>query len=73
MVPDTFSISWERRLKELEAFKKEHGHCRVSTLSKDHARLGRWVNTMRGYRRQGKLSEERIRRLNQLGFVWNLR
>ena len=63
--------AWERRLKELEAFKKEHGHCRVSTLSKDHASLGCWVRTMRVYRRRGELGEEQIRRLTQLGFVWD--
>jgi glycosyltransferase A (GT-A) superfamily protein (DUF2064 family) len=63
--------AWESNYTALVKYQRAHGHCRVSTLSKNHARLGRWVSTMRGYRKQGKLSKERIRRLNQLGFVWN--
>ena len=60
--------SWQRRLQELAAFKKRFGHCDVSTLSKNHASLGNWVRTQRGRRRQGHLSKERIRLLDELGF-----
>jgi hypothetical protein len=63
--------AWESKYAALVEFQRTHGHCRVSVLSKDHARLSNWVRTMRGNRKRGKLSEERIRRLDELGFVWD--
>jgi len=63
--------AWESRYAALVEYQRTHGHCRVPTQSKDHASLSQWVSTMRGYRRRGKLDEERIRRLTQLGFVWD--
>jgi hypothetical protein len=65
------AAKWEKRFSELEAFKREHGHCNVSTLSKTHATLGTWVHTQRHQRKQGILSEERIQRLDRLDFVWD--
>ena len=62
---------WESKYAALVEYRRAHGHCRVPGRSKDHASLGRWVLRMRSYRRQGKLSQERIRRLTQLGFVWD--
>jgi hypothetical protein len=61
---------WESMFAALVEFRRIHGHCRVSTLDKDHSSLGNWVRTQRTRRRQGKLSEERIRKLDELGFVW---
>ena len=65
--------AWEAHYAALVKYKQVHGHCQVSTQSKDHASLGNWVRTMRGCRKRGKLSEERIRRLTELGFVWSVR
>ncbi|MGA2031333.1 MAG: helicase associated domain-containing protein [Thermoguttaceae bacterium] len=63
--------AWESKYAALVKYQRAQGHCRVSKLSKDHASLGNWVRTMREYRKRGKLSEERIRRLTQLGFEWD--
>jgi hypothetical protein len=63
-------VAWESKYAELVEYQRMHGHCRVSTLSEDHANLGNWVSGMRRYRKQGKLNEERIRRLDKIGFVW---
>jgi hypothetical protein len=63
--------AWESKYAALVEYKRTHGHCRVPIRSKDHPSLGNWVRTMRGYRRRGKLSKERIRRLDELGFVWD--
>jgi hypothetical protein len=63
---------WESRYAALVEFRKEHGHCRVSTLSKTHAALGNWVRTLRVRKRQGKLSAERVGRLDALGFTWDI-
>lgn len=64
---------WESKFAALVEYQQTHGHCRVSSISKDHASLGNWVRTMRGQRRRGKLREERIRRLDELGFEWNVK
>ena len=69
---DARSDAWKRRLHELAAFKREFGHCCVSTLSKDHASLGNWVRTQRGLRRLGRLSREQISLLDELGFSWGV-
>ena len=64
--------TWERHFDELKAFQKQHGHCNVSTLSETDAALGRWVHIQRRQRKVGNLSVERIRRLDQIGFTWNI-
>ena len=58
--------AWELKLKELKAFKEQHGHCRVSLAPSG---LGCWVGNIR--QTKEKLSEKRIRKLNQIGFDWN--
>ncbi len=69
---DYFEYQWESKYAALVIFREEYGHCRVSTLSKPHAALANWVRTMRVRKRQGKLSAERIRRLDLLGFIWDM-
>ena len=63
--------AWESMYAALVEYKRVHGHCRVPTEWEEDASLSRWVIMMRQYRRRGKLSEERIRRLTELGFVWD--
>jgi len=63
---------WEAQFTALVAFRKANGHCRVSTVSKSDPSLGRWVRKMRTKRRQGKLSAERIRQLEAIGFDWEV-
>jgi len=64
---------WDERLAALEAYKSEHGHCRVPQGYKLNKQLGRWVNAQRLFYAKGKLSSERIAKLEALGFEWKLR
>jgi RNase H-fold protein (predicted Holliday junction resolvase) len=75
-------VDWDERFKQLKAFQKEHGHCRVSgQKDKDSAshQLKCWVATQREqykFLQQGKKSrmkEERIYKLNDIGFDWKLK
>jgi hypothetical protein len=78
-------ISFDDRMKDLQAFKEEHGHCNVSLSKSDknakYKSLGRWCSQLRqSYRtiKQGgsphsKLSDDDIQRLERLGFEWSLR
>lgn len=61
---------FDERMIELEAFKAKYGHCRVPQVWRENKRLGQWVATMRNLRKANKLSEEHIRQLDAIGFVW---
>jgi hypothetical protein len=62
---------WEERFGELLKFKKRFGHCNVPSRWQKNLKLGRWVSMQREFRQAGKLSDERIHRLEELGFEWN--
>lgn len=59
---------WKKRFSELQAFQARHGHCRVPSTWPDRE-LAAWVVHQRQFRT--RLSPERRRRLDQLGFVWS--
>ena len=61
--------AWESKYAALVEYQRTHGHCQVSPLSKDHTHLGEWASRIRRSRKRGKLSEERIRRLDVVGPV----
>jgi hypothetical protein len=63
---------WEAMYAELAEYKQIHGHCRVSSISEEHRKLGNWVRTQRTRRRQGALLLDQVHRLNALGFTWEL-
>ena len=62
--------AWIARFDELVDFKNENGDCNVPNR---HGSLGRWVFTQRRYHKKGKLSQERIKLLESIGFEWVLR
>ena len=60
---------WERAFAALQELKKREGHCLVHALHvEDGINLGYWVSVQR--RRKNRMSRERKRRLDKLGFVW---
>lgn len=68
---------WEERFEQLVEFKKNYDHVRVS---RGFGLLGTWVNAQRctlgpyklGPGNKGsKIYRERIRQLDEIGFVWN--
>jgi superfamily II DNA or RNA helicase len=62
--------SWDDRYQELVEFKAEHGHCDVPSGYKRKPKLAGFVNAMRGARKSGKLSAERLAKLEAVGFAW---
>ena len=60
------SENFDRRFHELLEFKETHGHTRVP---RRHGKLGDWVNKLR--QRKDRLDEQRLDRLNQIGFCWD--
>ena len=66
-------VLWEQRFAELRTFKATHSHCNVPDSWAENPQLAAWVRKQRTSKKKGKLSEERIQLLNDLGFVWNLK
>ena len=79
-------ISFDDRVKDLQAFKEEHGHCNVTISKSDkyikYHSLGVWCSNIRQTYKKikheqtppntRKLSDANIQRLDALGFKWSL-
>ena len=65
-------IEWDRMFKLLEEYKGKNGHCNVSRCDNENG-LGRWITTQRSNHTAGKLREDRVAKLEKIGFVWKLR
>jgi superfamily II DNA or RNA helicase len=63
---------WEEKHAELIKYKNDHGHCDVKIYHSEYSSLYNWLNRQRKFFRSGKLSEERIKKLEDLGMVWEL-
>lgn len=63
--------SWDERFGELAAYKDRFGDCDVPTRWQENRRLATWVVGQRQARKLGELSNEKIQRLDQIGFPWN--
>ena len=61
---------WDKRFAELLVYKERFGHTRVPAKWSENKPLGHWRHNQRLFRRQGKLSKERIARLDEIGFEW---
>ncbi len=64
---------WHLRLAELRAFHERFGHCRVPAKWKENIPLAHWVDVQRQFKKKGRLSAERIRLLESIGFEWHAR
>jgi len=69
-IKDEPSIAWDSAYEQLVEFHKVNGHANV--MQKDGP-LGYWVRRQRFSKKKGKLAEDRVRRLEELGFVWVLK
>jgi superfamily II DNA or RNA helicase len=69
---DPFEADWEEGFKHLQAYVKEHKHCRVPRQYKtpDGYNLGQWVSNRRA--RSSIVPPERKAQLAALGFEWKV-
>ncbi|MGV3640553.1 MAG: helicase associated domain-containing protein, partial [Adhaeribacter sp.] len=63
---------WEVMFWRLSDFYKSFGHCRVPQLWANDKQLAHWVRVQRLKHAQGKLRQDRERRLNELNFTWTI-
>ena len=70
VIVERCSASWEYWYGLLLKFKEREGHIRVrKRFNEGHYRLGEWVSMQR--RKKGMLSNNKIARLNNIGFIWD--
>jgi predicted helicase len=69
---DALKDQWEEGFLSLKKFKEREGHCSVPQRHMEGGyRLGGWVSKQRTGAET--LAEDRVLRLNELGFVWDPR
>jgi predicted helicase len=71
LVWDSRDVSWEEMFAALAIYRENNGHCNVPHLCSKNPKLGKWVHKQRQKRKNNQLSEEQIRRLDQIGLIWN--
>ena len=72
---DVDEHSWNQHFIALENYKAEFGHVNVIAIYKttNELNLGGWCQHQRNNYKNNKLSENQIKRLESLGFVWVLK
>jgi len=70
---DVLTEQWEQGFRELASFKVANNHCRVPQSCKTASgfTLGNWVSQQIRFYNKGQLTPERLKRLDDLGFVWD--
>jgi hypothetical protein len=61
---------WNNNFAELTAYKAKYGDCNVPQGCPENPQLGSWVSGQRRAFKKGKLSADRIKLLDDLGFCW---
>merc|ERR1712032_813137 len=64
-------VKWDEMFQRLVDYKNECKSADVPTRYKADPKLGQWVDKRRTQYRKKELSEDRIDRLESIGFVWN--
>ncbi len=65
---DPRDSAWEVMFAELERYKERFGDCDVPAKWTENPELGSWVAIQRAFERRARLSAERKKRLDELGF-----
>ncbi len=64
------AATWEESFAVLLDFQKTHGHVNVRSTDTDHPVLASWVITQRLKHRRHTLQEDRVQKLEAIGFQW---
>ena len=61
--------SWEEMLTLLIEYREHHGDCNVP-VTHENQKLARWVTTQRKAKKSRQIRDDRIARLDAIGFAW---
>lgn len=67
---DRFDDKWERSFRTLIDYKKKYGNCNVPQKWEKDPSLGKWVGGQRIKWRDGTLTQDHVKRLEELNFAW---
>ena len=72
MVWNNIDAKWERCYAEAALYCEKHGSLNLAPkyVSPSGIRLGAWVENQRAYYLKGELSDDKIRRLEAIGMLW---
>jgi hypothetical protein len=64
-------LSWDEMFLLLQEYKRQHdGDCNVPHPWPENPKLRWWVQNQRSAKKAGTLTEEKIQRLDAIGFQW---
>eukprot|EP00956_Cyclotella_meneghiniana_P008269 scaffold11022_cov38-Cyclotella_meneghiniana.AAC.3 len=67
---EEYNERWNEMFKDLVDYKEKEGHCDVPQRYKQNKKLGKWVMTQRKSHKKKTLLQDRVAKLNDIGFVW---
>jgi hypothetical protein len=70
-IVDRLGVTWDERFGELKRYKERFGDCNVPQRWIENLQLGLWVFKQRREKKMGMMSSTRIKRLDDVGFVWH--
>ena len=68
---DLTGLAWDEMFAKLTEFKKRFGHCNVETKWEEDPALSGWVSAQRNRKSRGVLNDDKVIRLEELGFIWD--
>jgi hypothetical protein len=71
---NTHTEKWEMAFNDLQIYRRENGHCRVDedfVTREKKFKLGVWVLRQRQDIKKGRITPDRVKRLDSLGFTWD--
>ena len=66
-------VGWDERWYQLIDYMEKNGHCNVPDKYNPNQQLANWVSNQRQNYNKNKLSQERTKLLNDIGFEWEVR
>ena len=67
-------LAWEEQYRAAQSFYQNNGHLLIpkTYVSGSGKSVGRWIQSQRANRKQGKLTEKQVRMLDEIGMVWSV-
>jgi Helicase associated domain len=65
--------TWDESFDELLSFKKKHGHVNIPQKYKKDSALGSWISRQRMLFKANTLPQDKIDKLNSIGFIWKFK
>ncbi len=67
---DLYEYKWEQNYNSLKQYKQKYGNCLVPQHKREFSGLAAWVSNQRARYNKGKLLNNKIDKLNNIGFNW---